>query len=230
MQSLLVHPQANDPSQMVKVVHFMRHGEGEHNAACDSRGSKAFYHSEEFADAPLTKAGEQQAKDIGKALKGVPVQLVVASPLTRTLQTVGHVMQEWREEDAARQPRLVALEWCREGMTHGVQPCNRRRPVSVVRQEFPQFDFSEVADDEDMIWDPKVGESEDALDARITAFLAWLAGREEENVLVSTHSLFLHALLSRHLELEHGSCDPWFRRGELRSFMIFFDAASGEGR
>ena len=234
IRAVLVHSpveavhQPDNPLQRVKLVHLMRHGEGEHNAACDAKSSEDFYESEEYADAPLTQAGEQQARDAAKGLKGAAVQLVVASPLTRTLQTVSHILEALGWEDAAVQPKLVALEACREGMTYGVHPCNRRRPISVVRQEFPDFDFSEIADDPDVIWDPAAAESDDALDARVTAFLEWLAEREEEVVLVSTHCVFLHALLSRHVDVERADCsDPWFGRGELRTFKMFFEAGSG---
>jgi probable phosphoglycerate mutase len=36
---------------------------------------------------PLTEAGQQQAEQIGEALRDIPVAAVVASPLTRTRQT-----------------------------------------------------------------------------------------------------------------------------------------------
>ncbi|EKX49752.1 hypothetical protein GUITHDRAFT_43927, partial [Guillardia theta CCMP2712] len=179
-----------------KIVHLMRHGEGEHNAACDIAGDEDLYEDERYFDAGLTNDGKEQARDAGIQLQGSKLDAVVASPLSRALQTAMIAYRAWKDhsQPTLSDPRFVCVEWCREGMTYGVHPCNRRRAISEVKSEFPQFDFSHIATDEDEIWRRDGSESQQDLNHRVSLFLEWLENLEAKHVLVCTHCVFLHAL------------------------------------
>jgi broad specificity phosphatase PhoE len=65
----------------MKTVYFVRHGESEANVANLRSGSA---HS---VPIPLTQKGREQAKKAGKSLKNKNVDLIVSSPLIRTVDT-----------------------------------------------------------------------------------------------------------------------------------------------
>lgn len=65
---------------MAKTIYLVRHAQAEHNVAEDWS----------IADAPLTALGRQQARDLNEATASglqKEVQLVVTSPLRRTMAT-----------------------------------------------------------------------------------------------------------------------------------------------
>jgi broad specificity phosphatase PhoE len=63
----------------MKTVYFVRHGEAESNVTGVVSGGDT--------DAPLTENGRGQARQAGEDLKARGVQLIVCSPLSRTLET-----------------------------------------------------------------------------------------------------------------------------------------------
>lgn len=75
-------------SRRSKVVHLIRHGQAVHNLVKDTEQ----YKLEKFLDCPLSAQGFVQVADLRKQVAsspppGFPVDLVVVSPLLRTLQT-----------------------------------------------------------------------------------------------------------------------------------------------
>ena len=108
-------------SGSAKTVIFIRHAESEWNLACtDAEGRKGSspvggpdgtMSTDRFAyeDTPLTVRGIAQARELGLLLAAAtpPIELVVASPLERTLQTAVGVFPE---------RRIVAHEGPREMM------------------------------------------------------------------------------------------------------------------
>src|SRR5579862_758285 len=70
----------------MKKIYFVRHGESEANSLGLSAGS-------EF-DTPLTDKGRAQARRAGQDLKGKGIELVVASPMDRTLETAKIIAEE----------------------------------------------------------------------------------------------------------------------------------------
>ena len=84
-QRIVAHP-LKDMPRGCKIVHFMRHGMGTHNAAALAHGSGA-YRSEDHADALLTEIGEAQAQGAEAYASQLSCPLVIVSPLTRAIQT-----------------------------------------------------------------------------------------------------------------------------------------------
>ena len=181
------HPSLNFPSSSssipvnkhkIKTILFIRHAEGTHNQAAREEGEGA-YKSWEWEDAELTAIGIEQARGgLRKRMRGIEegeeereggseggVELVVVSPLRRTLHTamLAFGEEEEGEEDGGKSdssngngsssssssrrkgkvPPFVAMEAVRE--TAGMDPCNKRSNVSYLAKRFPLVDFSEVS-------------------------------------------------------------------------------------
>ncbi len=106
-----------------KVVHLIRHGQGVHNVAAALHGSAA-YALASLADAQLDATGIAQARALGARIRAahVAVDVVLVSPLTRTLQTMAHIFEGHGQPPAPGggeahpppMPRMVAEELCRE--------------------------------------------------------------------------------------------------------------------
>ena len=141
-------PAGGTPQRWAKTVHFVRHGEGEHNTATDEIGEVAYYCGR-WLDADLTQAGQSQATEVGIALAtaaaGCSVELACASPLTRTLHTVARIVDQLPRPP----PPVLVHEKLRERLD-GAQPANSRRSISDLRRVFPTIDFSGTSVDPDV--------------------------------------------------------------------------------
>lgn len=174
-------------------------------------------------DSRLTPKGVDQAVCLRKILAHRPsggrsftaFDLVVVSPLTRTCETALHVFGNPRkpglpaflcdgeapygspEHKAGVKvpaPRFLVREECRERFGHYV--CDGRRSIEEIRREFPDFDFSEVATNEDKYYTDERESDEDCC-ARAVQFLEWLNSRPEKCIAVVTHSSFLRHLFGQ---------------------------------
>mmetsp|Transcript_5172 Transcript_5172/g.4917 ORF Transcript_5172/g.4917 Transcript_5172/m.4917 type:complete len:325 (+) Transcript_5172:60-1034(+) len=174
-------------------------------------------------DSKLTPKGVDQARSLRKILSHRPsggrsftaFDLVVVSPLTRTCETALHVFGEPRkpglpaflcdgeapagspEFEAGVKvpaPRFLVREECRERFGHYV--CDGRRSIAEIRAEFPNFDFSEVSNNEDMYYSDERESDEDCCE-RAVKFLEWLNSRPEKCIAVVTHSSFLRHLFGQ---------------------------------
>ncbi|XP_010511104.1 PREDICTED: phosphoglycerate mutase-like protein 2 [Camelina sativa] len=212
------------PLHRCKTIHLVRHAQGVHNV----EGEKNFdaYLSEDFFDAHLTPFGWQQVDNLHKHVKTSEIsnriELVVVSPLLRTLQTaVGAFGGEYKDGVDAPPlmiagagnsdrhaigslncPPFIAVESCREYL--GVHPCDRRSNITKYRELFPAVDFSLIETEEDVLWKPKIREENQELAARGMRFMNWLSTRKEKEIAVVTHSGFLQQTLN----LFGNDCDP----------------------
>jgi broad specificity phosphatase PhoE len=116
----------------------------------------------------------------------IKVQLLVVSPLHRTLQTatlcfpflLGKV--PW-----------VAIDLIREQT--GQHPCDKRSPISTISKLFVHVNFDQIKDDEDPLYDLYIlsREPSEHVEKRGFEFLNWIASCREEHIIVVTHSAFL---------------------------------------
>ena len=168
-------------------------------------------------DARLTDKGIKQALQLRDYLANRPsggmpftsFDLVVVSPLTRTLETADAVfgparkpgtpvfLAEQHGHTGAPTPKILVREECRERW--GKYVCDGRRPIREIIKEFPRFDFSEVEHDDDIFYTQDEREPDELCCERAVLFLEWLNKRPEKCIAVVTHSSFL-----RHLFMEFG--------------------------
>ncbi|KAJ6335397.1 hypothetical protein OIU78_012096 [Salix suchowensis] len=174
------------PLHRTKTIHLVRHAQGIHNVEGEKDNNA--YLSEELFDAHLTPLGWRQVDNLRKHVYecGVnkKIELVIVSPLLRTMQTAVGVFGGERYMD---------VELCREHL--GVHPCDRRRTISEYRSIFPAIDFSLIESDEDVLWRADVREKDDEVAARGQKFLNWLWTRKEKEIAVVSHSGFLYHTL-----------------------------------
>ncbi|XP_065869685.1 phosphoglycerate mutase-like protein 1 [Euphorbia lathyris] len=245
------------PLHRCKTLHLVRHAQGMHNVEGD-KNYKALL-SPEYFDAQLTQLGWQQVDKLRKHVHecGLPkrVDLVIVSPLLRTLQTAvgvfGGEEYEDRVDDAVpyavplmvanvgnnkrgaisslNSPPFVAMELCREHF--GVHPCDKRRSVTDYQYLFPAIDFSLIETEEDVLWKDNVRETTEELTARGLKFMNWLWTRKEKEIAIVTHSGFLFHTLSAfgkdcHPFVKKEICNR-FSNCELRSMVIVDKSMSG---
>jgi len=75
--------------------------------------------------------------------------------------------------------------------------CDGRKNISEIYKEFPDFDFSEVENDDDIYYSGNDRESDEHCSERALHFLQWLNSRPEKCIAVVTHSSFLRHLFTQ---------------------------------
>ncbi|XP_039050420.1 phosphoglycerate mutase-like protein 1 isoform X2 [Hibiscus syriacus] len=205
------------PLHRCKTLHLVRHAQGVHNVAGEK--DPAACSSEEYFDAHLTPLGWQQVDNLRKHVHETglskKVDLVIVSPLLRTMQTavgvfggegykngidvpplmVANAGESGRPEISSLNcPPFVAFELCREIL--GGHPCDRRKGISEYQTLFPAIDFSLIESDNDVLWVADTLERDEDAVARGKQFLNWLWTRKEKEIAVVSHGGFLHHTLS----------------------------------
>mmetsp|Transcript_14541 Transcript_14541/g.27944 ORF Transcript_14541/g.27944 Transcript_14541/m.27944 type:complete len:306 (-) Transcript_14541:341-1258(-) len=251
------------PLRNTKVLHLVRHGEGFHNVAVrQAGGNHDLYKRWDFEDSQMTAFGWEQAFALKKHIQGsqapITVDLVVVSPLSRTLQTAVAVFGGGAYESecslapplmtsAAMEasgvsapaagiasdgcPPFVAHELCREMI--GVHPCDKRRDLAYYKRNFPAVDFSLVDSEQDELWRADERETRPEIQARAVRFLQWVMTRSERHIAVVTHSAFLtRGLLPQFGQEFHQDVNKdmqeYVQNCEMRS-MVLVDGNGGGG-
>ncbi|KAK7302621.1 hypothetical protein RJT34_13513 [Clitoria ternatea] len=234
------------PLHRCKTIHLVRHGQGIHNVEGDK--NYGAYMNPEYFDAHLTPLGWQQVDNLRKHVHASGlmkrIDLVIASPLLRTLQTAvgvfggeGHtdrtdgppplmVSNAGNSSRAAISslncPPIVTVELCRERL--GVHPCDKRRSISEYQFLFPAIDFSLIDSNEDTWWKADVRETKESLAARGLKFLNWLWTQKEKEIAIVTHRAFLFHTVNSFGNYSHPlvkkELSKHFGNCELRSMVI----------
>ncbi|RBA13487.1 hypothetical protein FPRO05_02280 [Fusarium proliferatum] len=163
---------------MPKTIHLVRHGQAVHNLG------EAY---NVLPDTDLTPLGQEQAKGlISSCPDFANVDLIVSSPLRRTLQTTLLAFSSQLE----RGLQIVALPEVQEVSDMN---CDTGSDLNVIKAEFQQHpvDFSLVEPGwhiKEGKWAPVVG----SVLERARAARQWLSERPESEIVVVTHGCFLH--------------------------------------
>ena len=231
--------QSTSKEESVKIVHFVRHGQGFHNLLADIYSSQGKewtqfkqeennpYVRTELLDAPLTDKGRRQAQALQPQVESFatnnnntdmneaqPLELVVLSPHCRALQTGLIAFQSYLNKIP-----FIAHEMTREEI--GVHLCDQRRPISSQKLEFPLVNFDLVESDEDSLFLHDRRENKQEIGERIYSFLEWLETREEKHIGVTSHSGWLFTMFNGVLDCDD-TLKAWFQTGELRSVKLVF--------
>ncbi|KAG8650491.1 phosphoglycerate mutase-like protein 1 isoform X6 [Manihot esculenta] len=198
------------PLHRCKTLHLVRHAQGMHNVEGD-KNYKA-YLSPQYFDAQLTQLGWQQVGNLHKHVRtcglSKRIELVIASPLLRTLQTAVGVFGGGGYTDrtdalplmvanagnsgqaaisSLNSPPFIAVELCREHF--GVHPCDKRQNISDYQFLFPAIDFSLIETDEDEMWKANVRETTEELTARGLKFMNCFANCELRSMVIVDRSM-----------------------------------------
>ncbi len=117
---------------MTKTVHCIRHGQSTFNAHWEQGGGVDPLHF----DAVLSDLGQQQVKAAAAAVRAVPYELVVTSPLTRAIQTT---LGLFADHPAAPKIQVECLH--RERLDSS---CDVGRSPALLRSEFPALTFDHL--------------------------------------------------------------------------------------
>ena len=200
-----------------KIVHFVRHAQGEHNVVGEVDHEE--YKREDLEDAHLSELGRNQCQQLHELSMRDGIvdnaELLIVSPMRRTLQTA-HLSF----------PHLVgkipwiALESVREQT--GQHPCDRRRPITEHQLDHNHVDFESIDSEADPFYYlyPDCREPQEIVAQRGKDFFQWLANRPERVIIVVTHSAYLRVLLT-HVAAAHGNFhESHFDNCELRTYAL----------
>lgn len=230
---------APDVFRTVKLVHFVRHGQGEHNAAQERAGypcgcaldpPRCPYLDVALIDARLTERGRREASELQHKTKALAVDRIIVSPLSRAIETA---QLGFAGVDAPTQ----CFEVFREQMGRHVP--DQRRATSELVRDFPHVDFSRLEHESDELWKPE-RETKRALIDRARSGIELLESLAERHVALVGHSSWLLACFGAVLQC-HTSFDAfrnneqpisvstpgwadryWFHTAELRSLVIAY--------
>lgn len=220
-----------------KIIHFQRHGQGYHNLICDmwrELDRPIDFDSPdpnlnpvvrpEFLDPPLTALGMQQCRSQRELCNGLAPELVIVSPMLRCIQTA---KLSFRDFDNSAP--WVSHEGCREEL--GLLVGNKRRPITEIREDYPEIDFSDIVHDADVLWDEYGDRRETLLEKseRIYEFLTeYVRQRPEREIAIVCHSAYLFTLLNAVMDIEDEGLRNWFLTSEVRSLQMTFVDRNGK--
>jgi broad specificity phosphatase PhoE len=158
---------------------------GQHNEAVAAKGGdEEEYKNWAWVDSRLTELGKKQASALRPRMAGQAVDVVLVSPLSRTIQTallgVPHEVP------------FIVEELVRE--RNGMHPCDKRRSRAELAADFPTVDVMTLATEQDESWS-EAREPWEVLVQRADSTLHVLRSRPERHIAVVTHNDFLTALL-----------------------------------
>lgn len=160
-------------------IFIMRHGETDWNTQKRLQGR---------TDISLNENGRELARVTAEALRDVPFDLAISSPLARALETAEIVIGD-RNIPILRDERLIEISF---GVFEGMIS-------SKENYEIPDPDFSNFFQAPDRYLPPSQGEDIRSLGARTKAFMDDILNREEyqdKTILVTTHGGAMRGLLN----------------------------------
>lgn len=190
--------QANAEGERIQAVMFLRHGIATHNLRDPLTGQTPNLHDPNLWDPSLVDDGMKQALDAKSRLMHVlnRVELVVASPLTRCLQTAHLVFFPGCSSYEKPAPTMMCLEHVREA--YGMHYPDKRRDTSLLQDHWPMFDFSDPtmsSPGEDPLWSPTHRECMNDVVRRVDELWNWVVQRPESTIFVVSHGVFIESLL-----------------------------------
>ena len=174
-----------------KLIYFVRHGESELNRERIRQGREG----------NLSEKGRQQAHTIGLRFKTIPVDVIISSTYTRTMQTAEGIA-------AVIDKEIIPSELFIE----------RRNPSEIVGKWADEAEVRKIVDLIDKSYhenNVRYSDEENFEDLRDRAAKAveFLENRPEKNILVVTHSIFMVMLAAYIASREGLTAEEFVRRG-----------------
>ena len=206
MQNLM--PNTNTLHVFDKTIYCIRHGIARHNILYPMIQEQA-YRGKENIDTKLTEVGKKQAEKLKEIwYERNEVELVITSPLSRTLETASILFKDTKVP-------ILAQELLRE-YPLGIDTPNKRASRTELIKKYPEVDFSYILSNIDPLWKEHETELPENLKKRVQQTKEWLHQRPEKIIALVGHSTFLHELLynkfdnNETTQLQH--CHPYIYR------------------
>tara|TARA_B100001093_G_scaffold399188_1_gene386619 strand:- start:1538 stop:2110 length:573 start_codon:yes stop_codon:yes gene_type:complete len=189
---------------MNKTLYCIRHGTALHNVLFWDYGSEVY---QKYRDTPLVAKGVEEAKNLGKTWKEIDnIELILVSPLLRTLQTASHIFEN-------KNIPILALDCIMEYPQGYSDICNHRKTIIELKPCYPNIDFSYINKKD--IWRSDRDETISELNNRINELKKFIKSRKEKHIAIVSHSSYLgHFLFNKigdeNNELEH--CMPYIHK------------------
>ena len=173
---------------MKKVLYCIRHGTALHNVLFWEQGEDVY---KKYRDTPLVKKGVDEAKVLGETWEDIDkIELVIVSPLLRTLQTADNIFSK-------KDVPMIALD-CVMEYSQGLDLCNKRKSIIEYKPCYPKVDFSHIKDDVETRWREDKYETVEELNERIKEMIKFIKTRKEIHIAIVSHSSYLgHYLFDR---------------------------------
>ena len=183
----------------MKILQLIRHGHSLHNELFHKIGVQAF-RIPETIDASLTEQGHSQSIELGNSWsKKQEIQLILTSPLTRTLETT---MNIFGDTDIP----IECHEFLRE-YPIGHDTCNQRASLTQIKNRYPKIKYH-LESDTDIFWKPDQRETLESLNERINQMIEYVRSRNEINIAIVGHSSFLGPIKDKHISyIENGDAE-----------------------
>lgn len=169
-------------------VYLIRHGQSEFNAAFDPIvGDPLIF------DAPLSPLGRRQALDARKTVAGLGIERVIASPLSRAIETALHIFHDGPEIEIDPRSRELLSNSCDVGRSPGE-----------LAERFPQLSFSHL--DEEWWHQGETNEHGvahepiDVFTQRVEEFRAWLRAQSAQTIAIVGHGNLFRAMIGRTMQ------------------------------
>jgi broad specificity phosphatase PhoE len=181
---------------MSKSLYLIRHGHSLHNELFHKIGVQAF-RIPATIDSPLTQEGHLQSIELGQSWqKKKDIELVLVSPLTRTLETCMNIFGD-------TEIPIISQEFLRE-YPIGEDTCNKRSSLTLLKNKFPKIKF-QLDVDQDTLWKEDSRENMIELEQRLEKMITYLQKRHEKNIAIVGHSSFFGQFKDNHIGyLENG--------------------------
>ena len=176
---------------MSKDIFCIRHGLALHNVLFWKIGSSVY---NKYKDTPLLPEGYEQAKRCRRTWEKIDdIELILVSPLSRTLETMRTIFKH-------KTIPIIALDELME-YPHGDERCNKRKRISELELVYPNIDFSNIKYDDDVTYD-SFKESISALKKRQEVVKKFIRNRTENNIAIVSHSSWIGQFLFNKIEDE----------------------------
>lgn len=180
---------------------FLRHGVAKHNLRDPTTGQSPDLTNPALWDPPLVQQGMQQAITVRERVSDVinKSELVVASPLTRCLQTAHLVFFPGSAYNQADPTPIVCVEQVREA--YGMHYPDKRREKSILQKHWPFVHFDPAMTDKDEKWSDSSRETLDDVIGRVSEFFQWVVQRRETNIFVVSHGVWIECCFKAYFPL-----------------------------
>ena len=178
----------------MKYLCLIRHGQGEHNPRKNPLALSYVRHVFK-RDARLTGKGRKQAGALQPGMLWMPFELIVVSPLSRTIETATAAF-----EGHATPKRLNHLLCERATM-----PADQGTPKAELLRKHPQLAEWQGWDElPDEFWPPRsLKTAEEEVAARIVEFKRWLLQRPETCFALVGHSAYFRTMTGMERKLDN---------------------------
>jgi broad specificity phosphatase PhoE len=155
---------------------FIRHGQGEHTLNLPA--------SLQLPDPALTKEGVSQAKSLQTQITLTERDIIVISPVKRTLQTA----YIWSQDISCRKivSPLISPRMFPQKPEWKPLPCDRILNKEVIKEDFPTFTIEEGLSEE--LWTSGINTMpEQEFNLLAQNFLEWCRNQSVEHIYVVSH-------------------------------------------